>query len=107
MSVYGAHEQRISGDCYSTIDAAATGPRVGRRRICILPKDPPRGCIQRDDGVRSLYGVHDSIHHQRSRLELFERPDLIDPLELQIFHIGGSDLVEQAIALAEGGARVS
>src|SRR4029450_130230 len=65
------------------------------------PPEPGARCrIERPDIVGSLYGVHHTVYHERSGLELLERPGLEDPLELEILHVGRRDLRQLTESLA-------
>jgi hypothetical protein len=50
--------------------------------------------------VRRLDRVQDAIQHQRRRFELFQRFGLPGPLQFQVLHIRGGDLVQRAVTLS-------
>ena len=65
--------------------------------------NPERGAgfgIERNDIVRRLRDIHDSVDHQWRGLEFLQRLHLEDPFQLEILHVRQVDLMQQAVALA-------
>src|SRR5262249_30660211 len=68
--------------------------------VHISPDRLTGGRIQSDNVIRTLNGVHDSVHHERCHFVLVERTRLEYPFQLEIPHVLWSDLRERAMPLA-------
>src|SRR4029453_12813936 len=106
MTINRRHEKGAAKNSQAAIDAAATEARERRGRVRKHPEHAARCSIERHDIVGSLYGVHHTVYHERSGLELLERPGLEDPLELEILHVGRRDLRQLTVSLTHEGAGI-
>jgi hypothetical protein len=100
MRIKGAHEEGVAEDGESAVNPAATRVAVSGVGIGQSPEDAAGNRVERVDVVGGLDGVENAVDNQCGGLELFGGLGLPDPLEIEVLDVGGSDLVEQAVALA-------
>src|SRR4051812_46287378 len=100
MRIERGQVQRVSKNCKAVIHGAAAGPRIRRHHVSVNPEDASGFCIQSHNIAWRLGEIHDSVHDQRRGFEFLQRVGLENPLLLEILHVDGSDLFQQAVTLA-------
>ena len=78
---------------------AAISRRLVRARAR-LPDQTARFAVERLDDVARRREIDDAVVHDRGRLvrtRIVHRPH---PLQLQVLHVGGGDLIQRAVAVA-------
>ena len=100
MRVERAHEHGVAQDRDASVVGAAADPRLGHRRVPVLPEHPTRPGIDGHDVVRTLSDVHHPVGNDGVRLPGAEHFILQNPFGLEVRDVGRRDLREQAMPLA-------
>ena len=88
----------LDGDT-AVVPAAAEDHVVGQ--LVLVAPVGPSGCrVDRDDSTGRFGDVHHAVDDERRCLGPVERPELVDPLNLEVGGVPTVNLVEAAVALA-------
>jgi hypothetical protein len=92
VRVQRSHKQRLTQDGETAIHLSAAVARLRQVSIQVGPNRPSRLRVQCHDVVRRLDGIKNAVHHDRCRLELFDRTRLPQPSHLQTLDVLRRDL---------------
>ena len=111
IPIDGPHEQRVPQHRETPVDAPAARPRFRGRIMRVRPENSAGHRVQGHHHVRGLHRVENSVGDQRCRFVFAVRlrgsARLQHPLEFQVFHVGGRNLRERAVALTVHASGIS